>query len=147
MQEKRKENPRRANASAYRFLDFQLNPSERQLEQSGALIPLPPKTFDVLLILVRNAGSLVVRDQLIREVWPDTFVTDANLTNIIVALRKAFGKDAIQTVSKFGYRFTPAVLGEPGVAESTYEFFVRARDLANARSLKSMIGARDLLWL
>src|SRR6516162_3853638 len=103
MQEKRKEIPRTAGGSAYRFLDFQLNPSERQLYRERDVIPLPPKTFDVLLILIRNAGSLVLREQIIREVWPDTFVTDANLTNIIVALRKALGKDAIQTVSKFGY--------------------------------------------
>ncbi len=108
---------------------------------------LPPQTFDILLILIRSAGSLVLRDRIITEVWPDTFVTDANLTNIIVALRKVLGKEAIQTVSKFGYRFTPSVIGEPGVDNSTYETFVRGKELASARSLDSMLRGRDLLWL
>jgi DNA-binding winged helix-turn-helix (wHTH) protein len=148
MHEKGRENPKAEHRSgAYRFLNFHLYPSERQLHQSGKLVALQPKTFDVLMVLVRNAGSLVLRDHLVNEVWPDTFVTDANLTNIIVTLRKVLGKDAIQTVSKFGYRFTPDVLGEPGTDDSIYEMFVRAKDLTNVRSVESMIAARDLLWL
>src|SRR5689334_22277506 len=148
MQEKGKENSKAdRRSSAYRFLNFYLYPSERQLHQGRKLIPLQPKTFDVLLVLVRNAGSLVLRDRLVNEVWPDTFVTDANLTNIIVTLRKVLRKDAIQTVSKFGYRFTPDVLGEPGTDDSIYEMFVRARELTNVRSVESMVAARELLWL
>ena len=71
MRESGKENPRAAaRSSAYRFLNFYLYPSERQLHQGSKLIPLQPKTFDVLLALVRNAGSLVLRDRLVNEVWP-----------------------------------------------------------------------------
>jgi DNA-binding winged helix-turn-helix (wHTH) protein len=73
---------------------------------------------------VQNAEHLVRRDELIETLWPDTFVTDANLTNVIVTLRKTFGRAAIQTVSKFGYRFCMPVLGEPGVDQTMYTTFV-----------------------
>ncbi len=88
------------------FGDFELYPSERQLTQRSKAVSLPPKTFDALLIFVRNAEHLVHRNQLIEALWPDTFVTDANLTNVIVSFRKVLGREAIQTVSKHGYRLT-----------------------------------------
>src|SRR5438132_9993020 len=89
----------------YGFGAFKLFPSERQLHRRGKVVPLPPKAFDALLLLVRNAGRLVRRNDLIESLWPDTHVEDANLTNTIVALRKLLGKTAVETVSKFGYRF------------------------------------------
>lgn len=71
---------------------------------------LPPKTFEVLTLLVRRAGSLVDRDTLMRELWPDTFVEEANVARHIWTLRQAFGGDEyIETVPKRGYRFTAAV--------------------------------------
>lgn len=76
--------------------------------------------------------------------WPDTFVTDANLTNVIVSIRKVLGRDAIQTVSKFGYRFSMPVLGEPGIDHTTYATFVRAKELAEFKSVDSMKQARDV---
>ena len=61
--------------------------------------------FDALLLLVRNAEHLVSKRELMDALWPSTFVTEANLTNMIVSLRKIVARDSIQTVSKHGYRF------------------------------------------
>src|SRR5207237_2318156 len=124
--EKSKESHTRS-AGGYRFVEFELYPSERQLYRRERAIRLPPKVFDALLLFVCKAERLVRRDELIEALWPDTFVTDANLTNVIVTLRKTFGRAAIQTVSKFGYRFTLPVLGEPGVDAATYGTFLRAK--------------------
>ena len=146
MPKKSHENQRTAEG-AYRFGDFDLYPSERQLHYRQKAVALPPKVFDALLLFARNAERLVRRDELIDALWPDTFVTDANLTNVIVSLRKVLGREAIQTVSKYGYRFTMRVLGEPGIDQATYATFLRAKELATFRSLDSMASARDLFSL
>ncbi len=146
MQKKPKENQRPSDG-AYRFGAFDLFPSERQLQRSHKPVSLQPKVFDALLMLVRDAGRLVQREELMEHLWPDTHVMEANLTNVIVSLRKVLGHDAIQTVSKFGYRFVLPVLGEPGVHEGTYARFLQAKELVTHRSLESMVQARDLLAL
>ena len=122
-------------------------PSKRRLLRGQDDVALPPKVFDALLLFVQNAERLVRREQLIDALWPDTFVTDANLTNVIVSLRKLLGWEAIQTVSKFGYRFCLPVLGEPGIHQSTYSTFLQAKELVAVRSLESMTQARDLFAL
>lgn len=136
-----------AQPDAYRFGDFEVIPSERQLRRRNKLVALPPKAFDALLIFVRNAERLVRRDELIESLWPGVYVTDTNLTNTIVTLRKVLGRETIQTVSKFGYRFCAAVIGEPGIAAATYATFLEAKTLASVRSLESMARARDLCAL
>ncbi len=143
MQEKSKDIQRKA-VGRYRFGAFELDPSERQLYEHGCAIRLQPKVFDALLILVDNAGRLVRRDELVDTLWPETFVTDANLTNVIVTLRKILSREAIQTVSKFGYRFSMPVLGEPGIDQATYETFRRAKALVETKSLDAMQQAREL---
>src|ERR1022692_2609319 len=114
---------------AYRFGEFEVYPSERQLHRQNIEAPLPPKAFDALMILVRKAGQLVRKEELIEALWPETYVTEANLTNIVVILRKVLGHDAIQKASKYGYRFALPVLGQPGVAQTAYAHFVRAKEL------------------
>src|SRR5262245_55534830 len=146
MQGRSKEIQRPVEGS-FRFGEFDLSPSERQLHRQGKPIQLSPKAFDGLLLLVRNAERLVRREELIEMLWPDTHVTDANLTNVIVTLRKTLGHGAIQTVSKFGYRFCMPVLGEPGIQQATYATFLEAKQLATFRSLESMARARDLFSL
>jgi DNA-binding winged helix-turn-helix (wHTH) protein len=132
--------------SAYRFGVFELHPSERQLYRKGKRVALPPKAFDALLRLVTNAERLVRKDELMRALWPDTFVEEANLTNTVVTLRKVLGKTAIETVSKFGYRFTLPVTGEPGVDARVYATFVRAKQTFAARA-DAVRAARDLFLL
>jgi tetratricopeptide (TPR) repeat protein len=73
-------------------------------------------------------------------------VSEANLTNTIVGLRKIVGRNSLCTVSKHGYRFELPVTGEPGVARATYEKFARAKELTAQRSVESMCLARDLYW-
>ena len=146
MSEKSKKNKSPAEG-AYRFGEFRLYPSERKLERGNRAMPLSPKVFDALLLFVRNAEHLVRRDELIETLWPDTFVTEANLTNVIVSLRKTLGREAIQTVSKFGYRFCMPVLGEPGLDQTMYATFLAGKDQARHRSIESMTRARDLFAL
>jgi DNA-binding winged helix-turn-helix (wHTH) protein len=144
--EKSKRNQTVREAS-YRFGDFEFNPRERILLRGGETIDLTPKTFDALFCLIRNAGHLVSKRELMETLWPSTFVSEANLTNTVVSLRKALGQAAIQTVSKHGYRFVLPVEGEPGVGREIYEKFSRAKELIAQRSLESMAEARALLWV
>ncbi len=146
MQKNSKDN-QRARDGAYLFGEFCLLPSERRLQKNQQTVPLPPKVFDALLLLVQNAERLVRRADLMQGLWPDVEVEDANLTNVIVSLRKILGREAIQTVSKFGYRFSMPVLGEPGVHQGTYAKFLEAKEQVAVRSLESMARARDLLSL
>src|SRR5215831_4136874 len=96
----------------YEFGSYRLNVANRVLLQHGEVVPLAPKTFDLLLLLVRSEGRLLGKQELINNLWPDTFVEDANLTFQIATLRKALGRDAaqwIETVPKHGYRFAATI--------------------------------------
>jgi len=94
----------------YEFGPFRLDPSERSLLRDGKAVPLTPKAFELLVLLVENRGHLLKKDELIERVWPNTFVEEANLTQNVSALRKALddkngGAQYIETVPKGGYRF------------------------------------------
>src|SRR5438270_3620597 len=89
---------------------------------------------------------MVSKQDLCETLWPDVHVSERNVTNVIVSLRKILGRNAIRTVSKYGYRLQLSVSGEPDVKRETYERFMRARELTNQRSLESMRLARDLYW-
>jgi DNA-binding winged helix-turn-helix (wHTH) protein len=98
-----------------------------------------PVTFDVLVVLVRSGGHLVGKDDLLREVWPDTFVQEVNLTVNISALRKALdrgrnGSGMIQTVPTHGYRFVAPVMTRDAASSDreTRELARRATDNADA---------------
>lgn len=98
----------------YEFDEFRLEPAERVLLRSGEPVPLTPKSFETLLILVRNHNRLVEKTQLLSEVWPDTFVEEKTLAQNIFMLRKTLGTDGagrqyIQTVPRYGYRFVAEV--------------------------------------
>jgi DNA-binding winged helix-turn-helix (wHTH) protein len=98
----------------YRFGPFELDTEKHTLTQDGTHLNLQPKCFELLSILVKNSGRLLEKDQLMCELWPDTFVEEANLSNLIALLRKALGDSParsqyIKTVPKFGYRFTPPI--------------------------------------
>jgi DNA-binding response OmpR family regulator len=86
----------------FEFGDFTLSPKERLLLHASEPVILTAKAFDLLVSLVRRSGHLVSKDELLREVWPDTFVQEVNLTVNISALRKALRRrradqDPIQT--------------------------------------------------
>lgn len=101
-------------SALYEFGPFRLEPDEERLLRDGVSVPLTPKAFDTLVCLVRKAGTLVDKDALMREVWPDAHVEDANITVNISTIRKALGDGVegqryIETVPKRGYRFVAPV--------------------------------------
>ncbi|MDQ3181233.1 MAG: winged helix-turn-helix domain-containing protein [Acidobacteriota bacterium] len=109
----------------YEFADFRLNKSERQLSHEGKLLPLTPRAFDLLVVLVEHQGSLVSKDELMRKVWADSFVEEANLNVNISTLRKALGQNSfIETVTKKGYRFTVDVR-EVNDTETVFEKYTK----------------------
>jgi DNA-binding winged helix-turn-helix (wHTH) protein/TolB-like protein len=94
----------------YEFSRFRFDPENHLLECEGSPIPLTPKAFDILLVLVENGSRLTTKEELMRKVWPDSFVEEANLTVNISALRKQLGETPngqqyIETVPRKGYRF------------------------------------------
>jgi TolB-like protein/DNA-binding winged helix-turn-helix (wHTH) protein/Tfp pilus assembly protein PilF len=98
----------------YRFGPYRIDTGERLLRRADELIFLPPKAIDTLLALVAGAGRMVDKGELMKAVWPDTFVEEGALTRNISVLRKALGdtKDEggyIETIPKRGYRFAAAV--------------------------------------
>jgi len=98
----------------YEFGPFRLDPAERLLQSAGEAIPLPPKVFDTLVLLVENAGHLLEKENLMKQLWPDSFVEESNLTQNIFTLRKALGQGEegplyIETVPRRGYRFAAEV--------------------------------------
>jgi DNA-binding winged helix-turn-helix (wHTH) protein/TolB-like protein len=98
----------------YDFGRFRLDPVERLLLRDGEPVPLTPKVFEILLVLVRNRGRIVEKTELMSIVWPDAFVEEGNLTQNISLLRKALGEGLngqqyVETVSRRGYRFVAPV--------------------------------------
>ena len=95
---------------SYEFGRFRLKVAERVLLREGELVPLTPKVFDILVTLVEHGGQVVAKDDLMKRVWPNTFVEEGNLTQNISLLRKALGETPggvqfIETVPRRGYRF------------------------------------------
>jgi pimeloyl-ACP methyl ester carboxylesterase/DNA-binding winged helix-turn-helix (wHTH) protein len=108
----------------YRFGPFQLDVRERRLSREGALIPLRVKVFDTLAVLVRHAGRLMTKQELLDAVWPETVVEENNLNHNISVLRKALGEHAtgqqyIETVPRIGYRFAARVDADYGSGAAT----------------------------
>ena len=101
-------------ADFYEFGRFRLKSDERVLWRGEELVPLTPKAFDILLTLLENDGRIVHKDDLMKKVWPNTFVEEGNLTQNVSLLRKALGESAngpqfIETVPRRGYRFVAPV--------------------------------------
>jgi DNA-binding winged helix-turn-helix (wHTH) protein len=98
----------------YEFGEFTLDATERVLLRREQAVPLTPKVFDTLLVLVENGGHLLSKDDLLRAVWPDSIVEEGSINRNISTLRRALGEAAdearyIETVPKLGYRFVAAV--------------------------------------
>ena len=105
--------PHSTNVS-YEFGPYRLNLAQRVLTRDGEAVSLTPKATEILVLLVMNAGQLVEKDDLLKEVWPDTFVEESNLTQNIFTLRRALGDERadpkyIETVARRGYRFIASV--------------------------------------
>ena len=98
----------------YEFGPFRVDARERRLWRDGVVVPVTPKVFDILLVLVENGGHLLSKDEVMKIVWPETAVEEANLARNISTLRKALGErphepQYIETIPWLGYRFVAEV--------------------------------------
>jgi DNA-binding winged helix-turn-helix (wHTH) protein len=98
----------------YEFSGFQLDPKQRILLRNGQPVTLAPKGMDTLLLLVKNSGRILEKDELMKALWPESFVEESNLAQNIFVLRKVLGDDHkgncfIQTIPRRGYRFVASV--------------------------------------
>ncbi len=95
---------------SFEFGPFRLDFAERLLLRDGKVVPLAPKVLETLMILVENSGRIVEKDDLMKKLWPDSFVEESSLAQNIFQLRKALeggmsGRQYIETIPKRGYRF------------------------------------------
>jgi eukaryotic-like serine/threonine-protein kinase len=98
----------------YEFGPFRMDPEKQILQRDGELITVTPKAFETLLVLVRRGREVVTKEELLKEIWPDSFVEEANLSQHIFKLRKALGDTVegeryIVTLPGRGYRFAVPV--------------------------------------
>ena len=117
----------------YEFGPFVLNPAEHTLLRDGRPLPLRPKVFDMLLVLVERHNHLIEKDELMSAVWPEQYVEEGNLNKTVSLLRLALGESVdgvryIETVPKRGYRFAADVrkVGDNGDPEVVVETHTRA---------------------
>ena len=101
--------------NTYEFGDFRLDPAKRLLLCSEKPVALTPKVFDTLVVLIENRGRTIEKDELMKALWPDSFVEESSLAQNIFQLRKALGEGLseeahyIETIPKRGYRFVADV--------------------------------------
>src|SRR5258706_16193382 len=124
----------------YAFGAFRLEAAEKVLYERDRPVPLPPKAVETLLALVARHGRLVTKEELLRIVWPDTFVEENNLAQNISMLRRVLGEGGeggslIETVPRRGYRFVGPVEERSGrLAEEVLE----ARSAAAERDISAI---------
>ena len=114
----------------YQFGPFRLDATDRLLYREGELVALAPKAFDTLLLLVTNSGHVLGKDEMMKQLWPDTFVEEGTLAQYVSLLRKALGDSAawIENHPRRGYRFTaPVEQVEAAPAELRIEEHIRSR--------------------
>src|SRR3954453_9069928 len=97
----------------YEFGPFRLDPRKRLLLSENEPVPLTPKAVETLIVLVENRYRVVLKDDLMKTLWPDSFVEESNLSQNIFTLRKALGdsqqKRYIVTIPGRGYQFSEEV--------------------------------------
>src|SRR5918993_1948678 len=113
-------------ARCFNFGNFTLDLERRLLLRDGEPVPLTPKAFDTLALLVRRRGHVVRKDELLEEIWADAFVEESTIAQNVFTLRKALGQSHtenqfIETVPKHGYRFIADVKAVDGVTNGKPE--------------------------
>src|SRR5215831_15299634 len=98
----------------YAFDDYTLDPEHYELRQAGRLVRLEPRVFDLLVYLVQHPGRTVTKEELLKQLWPNQFVTDDSLTTAVAQIRRALhdtgqAQRYIQTVRRRGYRFIASI--------------------------------------
>jgi DNA-binding winged helix-turn-helix (wHTH) protein len=107
----------------YRFADFTLDASTRQLLSNGAEVHLAPKAFDLLVTLAANRARAVSKEELQQRLWPSTFVEETNLATLIAEIRRALHDSAanprfVGTIYGFGYRFVAELIEDVGASRA-----------------------------
>ncbi|MEO9818867.1 MAG: AAA family ATPase [Paracoccaceae bacterium] len=108
---------------AHKFLTFDLNLEQRELRDQGALVSLPPKTYDVLCYLIEHRDRMVTKSELLDVFW-SAQVSESALQKSISLIRKAMscdGQSVVRTYHGLGFRFVPDVLTQAGIADSRPE--------------------------
>ena len=105
-----------ASDSQYEFGSYRLDAQSGMLFREGERVALSPKVAELLVALVEAEGSVLTREQLLQQVWPDTVIEEGGLSSHISMLRKALrmgpnGQDFIETLPKRGYRFAAPLSG------------------------------------
>ena len=131
----------------YRFGPFHIDLEQRLLFRGGAAVSLTQKAFDTLAILVARQGRIVDKSELIKMVWPETFVEENNLTQNISTLRRVLGEgEYIETIPRRGYRFVmpledpPAVSVQPANPESIPSIHRIPRSIWSLVSIAAIAG-------
>lgn len=138
---------------SYRFGEFTVDREQKVLLRNDSPLPLAPKVFDTLLILVDNGGRIVEKGELMKRLWPDSFVEESNLTFNIQQLRKALGDNArqprfIETVARRGYRFIAQVNGNSALpSAATNELSSTSAALSLPASKRSYLSIAALAVL
>ena len=112
------------SSGLYEFGPFRLDVDQRVFTRSGQVLPLAPKTFDLLVLMLQRPGHAFSKQELMSALWPDTFVEEANLSFQVSALRKALGDGAahwIETIPKHGYRFIASINSSSPATPETSE--------------------------
>src|SRR6267154_1079536 len=99
----------------YRFGAFTLDPGRGTVLHADREVKLRPKVYDALLYILENRGRLIGKEELVRALWSDAFVTEDSLVQCMVELRRALkdrAQEIVKTVPRRGYIFTAAVTTE-----------------------------------
>jgi DNA-binding winged helix-turn-helix (wHTH) protein len=116
---------------SYEFDDFQIDAVKRVLLRCGEPLPLTPRVFDTLFYFVRHPGRVIEKDELMRAIWPDSFVEENNLNQNVSMLRRVLGKrQYIVTVPGSGYRFAAEVKPVAGASVSISSGSIQAGIIA-----------------
>ncbi|HKZ01510.1 MAG TPA: winged helix-turn-helix domain-containing protein, partial [Pyrinomonadaceae bacterium] len=130
----------------YEFGAFRIDAVERLLLRDREIVPLTPKVFDTLLVLVENSGHILSKDEVMSQVWADTVVEEANLTRNISVLRKALGESPdhhqyIETIPWRGYRFVASVRE---VGDENIDLIVEERTRSHVLIEQQQMSARSV---
>ena len=154
------------------FGSFRVDTAQRLLFSGERLVPVTPKAFDTLKVLIEADGRIVEKEELLKKVWPDTFVEEANLARNISMLRKVLGESPedqkyIQTIPKRGYRFvapvkarsevpTAVVVEEHTRVEAAFDIEIEAASASGAEFVRvrlliavaavALIAGLGLVW-
>jgi DNA-binding winged helix-turn-helix (wHTH) protein len=119
-----------SNPTIYEFDEFRLDADRRVLTREGEPLALTPRVFDTLLYFVQHANRVILKDELMRAIWADSFVEENNLSQNVSTLRRALGsRRYILTVPGSGYRFASEVKAI-SVPEKRVPVAIKSRTIA-----------------